>query len=94
MKGKTYHHLFNPSTGYPTTHSLKSATVICQDGTMADALSTAMYVLGETKALNYWRTYGGFEMILVRNDNHVICTKGLIEEFTLANENYTLSFTE
>ncbi|MBQ7896462.1 MAG: FAD:protein FMN transferase [Oscillospiraceae bacterium] len=94
LKGKTYHHIINPTTGYPTTHNLLSATIICQDGTMADALSTAMYVLGETKALNYWRTYGGFEMILVRNDNHVICTKGLIEKFTLANENYTLSFTE
>ena len=94
LKGKTYHHIINPTTGYPTTHNLLSATVLCQDGTMADALSTAMYVLGETKALNYWRTYGGFEMILVRSDNHVICTKGLIEEFTLSNENYTLSFTE
>ncbi len=94
IQGKTYHHLFNPSTGYPTTHNLTSVTIICQDGTMADALSTAMFVLGESKALNYWRTYGGFEMIIVRNDNHIICTKGLIEEFTLANENYTLSFTE
>ena len=94
LKGKTYHHLINPTTGYPTTHNLLSATIICQDGTMADALSTAMFVLGETKALNYWRTYGGFEMILVRSDNHIICTKGLIEEFTLVNENYTMSFTE
>ena len=94
LKGKTFHHILNPVSGYPTTNNLISATIICQDGTMADALSTAMYVLGETKALNYWRTYGGFEMILVRNDNHVICTKGLIEEFTLVNENYTMTFTE
>ena len=94
MQGKTYHHIFNSATGYPTNNSLISATIICQDGTMADALSTAMYAMGESKALNYWRTYGGFEMILVTKENHVICTKGLIEEFTLSNENYTLSFTE
>ena len=49
-----------------------------------------MFVLGESKALNYWRTYGGFEMILVTADDRVICTKGLIEEFTLSNDGYTL----
>ena len=90
----TYHHILNPATGYPTTNSLLSVTIICEDGTMADCLSTAMFVLGENKALNYWRTYGGFDMILVTADNRVICTKGLIEEFTLSNDSYTLKFSE
>ena len=92
--GRTYHHILNPNTGYPTVNNLLSATIICEDGTMADCLSTAMFVLGEGKALNYWRTYGGFDMILITNDNRVICTKGLIESFTLTNESYTLSFSE
>ena len=33
-------------------------------------------------------------MILVTKENQIICTKGLIEEFTLANKNYTLKFVE
>lgn len=94
MNGKVYHHIINPKSGYPVSNSLVSVTIICEDGTMADCLSTAMFVLGETKALNYWRTYGGFEMILVDSDNHITCTKGLIEKFTLANDNYTLSYSE
>ena len=81
-KGTVYHHILNPATGYPSGSSLKSVTVICEDGTMADCLSTAMFVLGEARALNYWRTYGGFEMILVTNDGRIVCTKGLLEEFT------------
>ncbi len=92
--GRTYHHILNPKTGYPVTNSLLSVTIICEDGTLADCLSTAMFVLGETKALNYWRTYGGFDMIMVTNDGRVVCTKGLIEEFTLTNNNYTLKFSE
>lgn len=92
--GKTYHHIINPQTGYPATNSLLSVTIICEDGTMADCLSTAMFVLGENKALNYWRTYGGFDMILVTSDNRVVCTKGLIEEFTLTNDSYTLRYSE
>ncbi len=91
---KTYHHLINPKTGTPISNSLMSVTVLCEDGTLADCLSTAMFILGETAALNYWRNYGGFEMILVTKDNQIICTKGLIEEFTLANDSYTLKYTE
>lgn len=91
---KTYHHLINPETGYPINNTLSSVTIICEDGTMADCLSTAMFILGESKALNYWRTYGGFEMILINKDKHITCTKGLIEKFTLINEGYTLSYTE
>ncbi len=94
QKNVTYHHILNPKTGRPCGTGLLSATIICEDGTMADALSTAMFVLGETKALNYWRTYGGFEMILITSDNRIVCTKGLIERFTQTNDSYTLRFSE
>lgn len=93
-RGSTYQHIINPTSGYPVTNALKSVTIICEDGTLADCLSTAMFVLGQTRAINYWRTYGGFEMILVNEDSQIICTKGLIEEFTLTNENYELKFVE
>lgn len=94
MRGRSYHHILNPSTGYPVNNSLLSATVICDDGAMADALATCMYVLGESKALTYWRTYGGFDMVLVTSDLRVVCTSGLIEQITLTNDAYTLSFSE
>ena len=86
LKGTVYHHIINPATGYPSGSALRSVTIICEDGTMADCLSTAMFVLGESKALNYWRTYGGFEMILITNDDRIVCTKGLLEDFTLSPE--------
>jgi thiamine biosynthesis lipoprotein len=97
--GNTYHHILKPSSGYPVSNNLVSVTIICRDGTMADCLSTAMFVLGEVQSLNYWRSYGktdggGFDMILITKDNRVICTKGLIEDFTLVNEGYTLSYSE
>ena len=92
--GKTYHHLINPESGRPINNTLKSATIVCEDGTLADCLSTAMFVLGQSKAINYWRVYGGFDMILINNENEVICTKGLIEKFTLSNNAYTLRYVE
>ena len=94
--GNTYHHIINPQTGGPVSNGLLSATIICEDGTMADALSTAMFVLGETRALNYWRQHGGFEMILVNKNNQITCTKGLIDSFTAntAASGYRVRYSE
>ena len=97
--GNTYHHILKPQSGYPVSNNLVSVTIICKDGTMADCLSTAMFVLGEVQSLNYWRSYGktdggGFDMVLITKDNRIICTKGLIEDFTLVNEGYTLIYSE
>ena len=94
QNGKTYHHLINPDTGRPINNTLKSVTIVCEDGTLADCLSTAMFVLGQSKALNYWRQYGGFDMVLINNDDEIICTKGLIERFTLSNTSYRLRYVE
>lgn len=44
--GRVYHHIFDPETGYPSESDLLSATIISPDGTLADALSTAVFVLG------------------------------------------------
>jgi len=94
--GKTYHHLISPNTGYPVTNTLVSLTVICEDGTLADCLSTALFVMGESRSLNYWRAYGEdvFELIMVTTDNRIICTSGLIEQFILTNDNYTVKYSE
>ena len=97
VNGRTYHHIFKPNTGYPVTNMLTSVTVVCDDGTLADCLSTALYVIGETAAINYWRNYGkgSFELIMVDIDNTVIATSGLIEQFNLTNmKDYKLKFVE
>ena len=93
--GIKYHHLLDPKTGRPVENTLLSVTIICEDGTLADCLSTAMFVLGENGAMQYWRENGGFDMILVTKDNRVICTNGLVEVFTLTNtSDYTKKISE
>ncbi len=93
--GVKYHHLIDPSTGKPADNDLVSVTIVCSDGTLADCLSTAMFVLGESGALEYWRNNGGFEMIMITKDNEILCTTGLLEVFTLTNRtDYTLKMVE
>jgi thiamine biosynthesis lipoprotein len=99
ITGKTYHHIIDPRTGRPCDNTLLSVTIICQDGALADALSTALFVLGEKNAIRYWQSFGkedkmNFQMILINKDDEVIATYGLIDEFSLENPYYTLRFIE
>lgn len=92
--GILYHHILDPDTGMPAENGLRSVTVVCEYGALADCLSTALFVLGEERALEYWRAWGGFELILITDDDRVICTSGLSERFTLTEDAYTLEFTD
>ena len=81
-----------PTTGRPVNNGLLAVTIVCEDGTLADCLSTAMFVLGPQAALNYWRTYGGFEMLLVKADGHVVLTNGLYGQFTTNGDSYVVDY--
>lgn len=80
--GVKYHHILNPYTGYPANAGLKSVTVVSDDGTMADALSTAIYVMGYDKAVDYWKSEDNFDMILIDDENEIYVTKGIAEDFS------------
>ena len=72
----------DPKTGYPVESDLLSVSILCDNGTMADAYSTALYVMGSAGAQAFWRTHGGFEMILITTAGQVLYTPGLSEKIT------------
>lgn len=76
--GNTYIHILDPRTGYPADGDLTSVSVVSADGTLADALSTALYIMGVKNALDYWRTYGeNFELVLMTEKGEIYVTEGL-----------------
>ena len=87
--GKTYHHIIDPDTGRPADSGLKSVTIISQDGALADALSTAVFVMGEEEAVSFWKSTGDFEMVLITEDGRLVITPG-IEDVFEPSENYDL----
>lgn len=82
--GERYWHIIDPSDGYPADNGLVSVTVVGTSGLMCDALSTALFVMGTDRAIEYWHNEGGFEMILVTDSGEIYYTNGLqnIIEFT------------
>ena len=85
--GTVYQHILDPKTGYPVQDDLLSASVILPRsgdelaGTRADAYSTALYVMGESGAADFWRAHRDFDMVLVTTDGRVVYTPGLASVF-------------
>ncbi len=80
--GKTYHHIIDPSTGYPAENGLLSVSIISEDGTLADAMSTALFVMGKDAAISYWKKHSDqFNMILFTEDGELYITKELENVF-------------
>lgn len=79
--GTVYQHIIDPKTGRPAESDLLSVTVVCPDGTRADAYSTALYVMGEAGAVDFWAGYSSgstaFDMVLITADGRLLYTPGL-----------------
>ena len=98
--GKRYHHIIDPATGCPAESGLVSVTIVAdslaedgrtltKNGAMCDALSTALFVMGEERAVDFWRSgVYDFDAVLVTEDGRVVVTDGLADRFTLEVDGY------
>lgn len=84
-----YHHILDPSSGYPAESGLISVTVLGDNGLECDGLSTACFVLGLEKSLELLEKYQA-EAIFVDENQNVFLTEGAKEYFTLTAEGYQI----
>lgn len=82
--GKTYHHIIDPETCIPVENDIRSVTIVSEDGTLADALSTALFVMGKDQAEKFWEKYGdeyGFEVVIIDENLDAYVSEGIINYY-------------
>jgi thiamine biosynthesis lipoprotein len=75
-KGQRYHHIIDPRTGYPVTHT-RSVTVLAPTSFLADTLDTAVFVLGAEKGMKLIASVPGVEAVIVDAKNQLHVSPGL-----------------
>ncbi len=90
--GRRYHHILDPATGRPAENGLHSVAVWSNNGSVADALSTALFVMGEERALEFYRSGDvRFEAIFITDKDEIVLTDGIANgAFELSGSTYSL----
>ena len=88
--GQIYWHILDPNTATPARSGLASVTVVSDSGLLCDGLSTALFVMGLDRGVQFWQTWRDhddvrFECIFITDDGSVYLTPGLADAFTLAD---------
>ena len=66
--GKRFSHTINPKTGYPVNNNVVSVTVISDFCMTADALATAVMVMGKEEGLQFIESIENTECSIVEFD--------------------------
>lgn len=85
--GNRYWHILDPATGRPADNGLTSVTIIGTNGTQCDCLSTALFVMGTDKAVEYAKQHKNIDVILVTADNEIYITDTLEGSIQMLNNN-------
>ena len=90
--GVRYHHLFDPKSGFPVENELAGVTIVHPQSGLADALSTAVFVLGSRLGWELAQQYQA-EVIFVTKDKRLWVSPKLRSHFNLTQKSYTLVST-
>jgi thiamine biosynthesis lipoprotein len=66
-QGQRYSHIIDPRSGWPA-QGMMSTTVICPSAAVADALATALFVLGPEKSREFCEQHPAISAVLVYSD--------------------------
>lgn len=76
--GRIYHHILDPSTGWPCDNGLNSVTILSDASVDGDALSTACFVLGLEKGLQLIESLPDVEAMFITTEDELIYSSGFL----------------
>lgn len=81
-EGKRYHHIIDPRTGYPSDSGIASVTVISPSSMQADALSTAIFILGKD-SISLCSKFTGTDALIIMEDGSTLTTENFAKKYSL-----------
>lgn len=90
-KGIRYHHILSTTTGYPADNNLVSVSVIGENSTLCDIMSTTLYLLGLEKGLEVAEKKDGLEAIFLTKTGDLYLTQGANSIFTLTETGFNIA---
>ncbi|MGI5822710.1 MAG: FAD:protein FMN transferase [Dethiobacteria bacterium] len=81
--GETYHHLLDPQTGMPAGGDVRSVTVVAPEAMTADALATAVFVLGRESGLQLLENLENTAGAVIDPEGKVHVSSGLAAEIEI-----------
>jgi thiamine biosynthesis lipoprotein len=80
-RGRRYHHILDPRTGFPA-EGMTSVSVICSDPVAADAFATAFFVMGKERARKILSRREDLRAILIDKNMKISASKELKGQVT------------
>jgi thiamine biosynthesis lipoprotein len=76
LHGVRYHHILDPRTGWPVQNGIRSVTICTQRSLLADALTTALFVLGTEEGMQLAYQYN-VQAVYLLDDQRIVYTQGM-----------------
>ena len=77
IDNKKFSHIIDPQSGRPVKNDLISVTVVAEDCMKADALATAVFVLGKDKGISLINGIEGVEGVVIDGSGKIYPSDGL-----------------
>jgi thiamine biosynthesis lipoprotein len=74
--GRRYHHILDPDTGEPA-RGCRSVTIVAATATMADGLSTGVFILGPAAGMTLIEKLPNVEGVIVTDQGEMLVSSGL-----------------
>jgi thiamine biosynthesis lipoprotein len=83
--GRRYHHIIDPATGEPSV-GCRSVTIIAKSATIADGLSTGVFIMGPEAGMALIEKLQDVEGVIVSSKNEVLVSSGLKGRLTILTQ--------
>jgi len=80
-KGKRYHHILNPKTGYPAQSDIISVSVIATNATICDGYATALFIMGSEQAIAFCKKNASLKLqcIIIDTNMNICLSESLLQ---------------